>query len=418
MSNIRRPLCSPSLVVHPLPVAFAVNACFCLAAHAQIQSQASDQDIIRPYIGYSFTSDSNVLGLHDVAMARRVTGGDQMSDTSRTVLGGVAFDKTIGLQKLTANLGASKTTYSHFERLNNEGRDLAANWRWQVGSNFQGNVGMTEVKALTPFVNFHELERNTRTLTHKYIDGSWWFHPSWKVNAGVSTFDVLHDIPALQSRNREESRADFGVTYQSRTGSRVGILARHTSGKNLLPLVLADRAITNGFTQDEIKGNVVWQISSKTQMQFTGGHVSRKHDTAPERDFSGPNGRLTLDWAPTGKTAFQASVWRETGVIDDWASNYSVNTGVSVGPKWVYSDKLQIEAQLKIEKHDFNHAFVPLPVQVDLDDKIRTISATVSYRPWQKMLLQAGVFHLQRTSLTPGSDFNRRGLTLSAQYQF
>src|SRR5690606_25127938 len=104
-----------------------------------------------------------------------------------------------------------------------------------------------------------------RTQRRTFIDGGWRFHPSWRVRAAFSR-DGL-DYEEIPSAKLRIDASEVGIDYLARSQNRAGLLLRHSVGE----YPNADSVASSNYTQDEIKANVLWQLTGKTGLEFLGG---------------------------------------------------------------------------------------------------------------------------------------------------
>ncbi|MEC5218952.1 exopolysaccharide biosynthesis operon protein EpsL [Actimicrobium sp. GrIS 1.19] len=303
----------------------AANRLLHLGALTSLPAMAAADDVFRPYIGYALSQDDNVLGVGD---GSSTTGGSN-SALSRHAEAGLFVNERLSQQIITAALKFSHITYDELPELNNDGKDLLVNWNWHLGNHLDGNIGSSYVQALTPFVNFHSRERNLRADRRQFVDGGWLFHPSWRVRAGASRDSLTYDLASQQGGNRVENVLEVGLDYLAPSGSTFGTQLRHTRGEFPNPQQIGAELVDNSYNQDEIKAKISWLMTAKTQLQFLGGLVQRRHETFPSRDYSGFNARLTTIWQASAKTGVTAAAWREIGALDDVTASYTLNQGLS-----------------------------------------------------------------------------------------
>jgi len=249
---------------------------------------AAADDVFRPYVGYSFAYDENVLGSRMAPIpAARIC-----RNTSRRAEAGIAINKRISQQVLSAKLNLSHVTYDHLRALDNDGKDFLGNWNWHVGDRVEGNLGASYVQGLAPFVegltplaNLSTQERNLRTQRREFFDGSWLLHPSWRLRGGLSRDSLNYDLDSQKVGNRTEDMAEAGVDYLASSGSTFGVQLRHTRGDLPNPQQLGALVVDNSYDQNEVKAKINWLLTGKTQLQFLGGYVQRKHDFFSERDL-------------------------------------------------------------------------------------------------------------------------------------
>lgn len=388
------------------------NLYYCNPVSAEIST------VFHPYVGYAITYDNNLLDLPNKDYAQTHIGTDQLSDLSHTMQAGVNLEKQVSRQVFTANLGVNKTNFDHFKQLDYTGKNLLANWNWHLGNHFEGNLSTSYVYSLAPFTDFHELAKNTSTEKVDRFNAAWLLHPSWRLHGEVARFELQYNLPSEQHANRIEHQAEAGIDYLTRKGSSVGVLTRHLQGTfpNVASTSLA--FVPGNYNQNEVKANINWIFSGKTQLQFLGGHVTRTHEDFPRINYSGFNARLAATWQATGKMTLSSQLWREASIYDNLATPFSINRGISLNPKWRATDKITAEGTLQYVKRDFSQSQAFLGQSEFSQDTLRTVAVTLTYMPWHPLTVQAIIFHNSKISDTPFDYFNKNGLTISTLYQF
>ena len=409
-----------------LHVALVLGSAACvpaLAAPEDVLSRlpvyVSPADVLSPYIGYSYTYDDNVLGTQSGTGTSPGTGTGDQGDTTRRVLAGVNLRKRISRQVFSARLDFTRASYGKLANLNHDAKDLIVNWNWHVGNQFEGNLGTSYLKQLTPFVNFHSRERNMRTQRREFVEGGWLLHPSWRVRAGVARDTLQYELETQNVGDRKETMIEAGIDYLARSGSRAGVQLRHTRGDLPNPQQFGTLLVDNSYNQQEIKAKINWLLTGKTQLLFLGGLVQRKHDVFPARDYSGLNARLIANWKATGKTSLNAGVWREIGALDDLTASYTLNQGVHVGASWDMSSKLRLDGLIKHESSDYSGTAAMASLQtIDRKDVFDTASLKLTYRPTAKLQLAVMLYRKDRKSNIEGNNYPNSGITISSRYDF
>lgn len=398
----------------PLPWSRAACCLLQLGALTSLPALAAPDQVVRPYVGYAVAHDDNVLGAGE-GVARP---GDTVSSTSRRAEAGVLVDKRIGRQALSAALQLTRTSYEQLPELNHDGKDLRLNWNWHLGNQFDGNIGASYVRALAPFVSFHGRERNLRAERREFADGGWLLHPSWRVRAGVSRDTLAYDLVAQQAGDRVENVGELGFDYLAKSGSTIGTQLRHTRGQFPHRQQLSGLSVDNSYDQDELKAKVNWLITGKTQLQFLGGIVQRKHDAFAARDYRGLNARLNANWQASAKLGVALAGWREIGALDDVTASYTLNQGVSLGSAWDLSDKLRIDGQLRHETSDYSGTAAIASALSERKDRVRRATFGLVYKPTAHLRLSAQAYHAERRSTLAGNSYPTSGLLLNSRYEF
>ena len=391
----------------------SVRLCLGLGAAACLPALAAPDDVLHPYVGYSVLYEDNVLGIPDGAE------GGRRSDTSQRTEAGLNAKKRVSQQVFSAKLNFANVKHQRLGALDNVAKDLQANWNWHVGEHVEGNLGASYVQAMTPFINFHGQERNLRTQRREFADAAWHLHPSWRVRTGLVRDQLRYELDSQKAGNRKEASTELGLDYLAAGGSTIGAQLRHTRGD--LPNLqrFGAQLVDNSYNQNEAKAKVSWQLTGKTQLQFLGGYVQRKHDAFPARDYSGLNARVIANWQPTGKVGLALSGWREIGALDDVTASYTLNQGFSLGSSWDLSSKVRLDGQLKHESSDFSGsaAFASLP-ELERKDTFRTASLKLSYRPIERLQLGAMIYLKNKNSTLGANDSANNGVMLNSRYEF
>ena len=403
-------------------VALAISASPCLhgalflaSTFASGAALADISDTIKPFVATAYSYDDNLMRLPD-----EVPGfSGPRSDTSKVLQAGFLFNRPIGRQILTGQAKWSKVSFNRFSQFDYDGKDYLADLEWHIANHLEGHVGASYSQSLTPFSDFQTNLRNLRTERQAYLNGAWRFHPSWRVRGGVSRNRYSYDLPSQAFSNRTEDATEFGVDYLAPSNSRIGLQLRHLKGnypnRNALDLSI----FGNGYTQDEIKANVYWELSGITQMEFLGGWVRHRNSLLSGHDDSGTNGRLSVYWKPLGKVNFTGVVWREFGAVDNSLVTSSLNTGASLGTTWAATSKVSIDAQLRQERRDFS-AVSGLVLPGDGRDTTRTASLGATYVPHPKVQLGVRLFHERRdgVAIVDNGNYRAKGISFNGSIQF
>jgi exopolysaccharide biosynthesis operon protein EpsL len=371
---------------------------------------AGEQQVLRPYVGYALAHDNNLLGAGD--------GVDGESSNAHLASAGLLVDKSISQQTLSAALHFTRIRYERLPELDNDAKDLRLNWHWRVGTHLDGNVGASYVEALAPFVNFHARERNVRSERRQFADGGWLLHPSWRLRAGTSRSTLEHDLPSQRGGDRVEQVGELGLDYLARSGSTVGTQLRHTRGRYPHRQQVNALSVDNSYQQDEVKAKINWLVTEKTQLQFLGGLVKRKHDAFTARDYSGMNARLQASWQASAKLGVALGAWREIGALEDTTVSYTLNRGLSLGSTWNATEKVRLEGQLRHETSDYSATAALASTLPERKDTVRRASLKLVYRVTPQLQLGAQAYRNERRSTLAGNTYPSSGAQLFSKYEF
>lgn len=389
-----------------------------LACLAAAPAGAGPGDGLQLVASLAYGHDDNLLRVPDGS-----PGFDNTrSDSWWTREAGLVFDQTYGRQRIAAVARLSRSDFDHFRQLNYDGKDLQANWYWQLGNRLQGKAGTSYQQVLAPYTDFFSAERNLRKTRSSYVDGSWRFHAAWQVRAGYRRDRYEYDAASQRFNNRTEETPEIELDYLARSDSTVGLVARRVKGSYPFLRPVGPFNLNNDFTQDELKARVKWNASGVTTVEALAGHTRRKQPSFGEGSTSGLTGKVKATWQPHGKMTWTAAVWRDFAALESTIVSYTLNKGASAGAQWDATARIRVNADLVAERRNYNARgnTVPAIPGDALRDSLRTASLRATWSPRPTLQVTAGYAHQARSgaaALGTGS-FTSNSVTLSASAQF
>jgi exopolysaccharide biosynthesis operon protein EpsL len=386
-----------------------------LSAFATIPAGAGPNDALHVYGGVAYGHDDNLLRIPDNAPAFDNTRGDSWW----TREGGLIFDKMYSRQRITLVAKLSKTNFDHFKQLDYDGKDLQANWAWQLGNHLEGKVGYSLQQVLAPYTDFSSSERNLRRTRSTYAEGAWRFHSSWRVRTGFQRDKYTYEALSNRFNNRTEDATEVELDYLPRSGSTVGLVARRVKGKYPFPRPVGPFTFNDSFTQDELKARVKWLATGSTTLDALVGYTRRDQASFGEGRTSGVAGKINATYQPRGKMTYKASVWRDFAPLESTVVSYTLNKGASIGAQWDATAKISVNADAIYERRNFS-ARQEFAGSDGLRDSIRTATLRATWHPRPMLQVQGGVAHQERSGsvvLGTGS-FKSNSVTLTANAQF
>lgn len=386
-----------------------------LSAFAAIPAGAGPSDALHIYGGVAYGHDDNLL---------RVPEGqpgfdNQLADSWWTREGGLIFDKTYSRQRITLIGKLSKTSFDHFKQLDYDGKDLQANWAWQLGNHLEGRIGTSYQQVLAPYTDFSSSERNLRKTRTQYAEGAWRFHSAWRARVGYQQDKYTYEAVSNRFNNRTEDAYEFEVDYLPRSGSTVGLVARRVEGKYPFPRPITATTFNDSFTQDELKARVKWLATGSTTIDALVGYTRREQASFGTGKTSGVAGRINAIYQPRGKMTYKASVWRDFAPLESTVVSYTLNKGASIGAQWDATAKITVNADAIVERRNYAARQASAGYD-DLSDSIRTAQLRATWQLRPTIQVQAGLAHQQRSgNATLGSgSFKSNSVTLNANAQF
>lgn len=404
-NRIRRTLMGQALL--------AASLCASMAAHADPFGS------FHPYLGAGISYDANLLGFSNDAQAQQVLGNTNKGDWSHFEQVGLGFDDQIGLQHLVGDINEIKDQYDRFTGLDYHALTASGTWNWALGTHVGGILSAGYSQSLAPYTFLHVPDLNLRTQKQGQASVFWLFHPSWRIDAGVTAVQTNYNLAIENPNDRNEYRANVGLDYLAADGNTTGVQFVETRGYFQYPQTYGLIGIVNNYSQDEVDAKLDWHLTGKTRLQFVGGYVKRKYDILTDQNYKGINGRAIVDWSITGKTSLNVQVWHEIGAIDNLTVVYSINRGVSVGPSWSISDKLRWDWSLQSQQLQFAQTDSLFGSPTDgVTYHQRNLRTTLTYMATPKWQFQTTLYGLWQTTSDHSNDFNGSGFQLSTRYQF
>ena len=405
----------PSPRARPL----ALLVCFAAAVPSSLPAQAGPGDALHVVGSLLYGHDNNLLRVPDGSPGFNNT----REDSWWTREAGLVFDNTYGRQRITAVAKLSKSEFDHFTQLDYDGKDLQANWAWQLGNHLDGKLGATYQQVLAPYTDFLSSERNLRKTRSTFWDGNWRFHPAWQARAGFQRDKYEYDAPSQRYNNRTEDASELELDYLARSDSEVGLVARRVKGKYpyLRPVGLF--SFNDNFTQDELKLRVKWKVTGATVLDALVGNTRRRQRSFGEGTTSGVAGRIKMTVQPHGKMIYTAAVWRDFAPLESNVVSYTLNKGASAGAQWDATAKIRVNADVVGERRSYNArsgGISAADLSDSLRDSLRTASLRATWSPRPTVQVASGVVRQVRSGsrIVGTGSFSSNSVTLSASAQF
>lgn len=383
------------------------------AAFGAIAARAAPGAALQIEGSLAYGHDDNLLRIAD---GRPAFDGHR-GDAWWTREAGLLFDRTYGRQRLALVARLSKTSFDHFRQLDHDGKDLQAEWAWQLGNRLEGKLGASLQQVLAPYTDFSSSERNLRRVRTRHAEGGWRLHPAWRLRAGLQRDKTTYEALGNRFNDRTEVTHEVELDYLPRSGSTVGLVARRIEGSYPVVRPSGPLAFDHGYTQDELKARVEWRAGGALALDALAGFSRRSRSGAGRT--SGLAGRIAASYQPRGKVVARAAVWRDFAPLESTLVSYTRNTGASLGARWDATASIALDAEARAERRHYG-ARRAVADTGELRDALRSASMILSWRPRPALLLQGGMAHQARSgapALGTGA-FGANSVTLTASVRF
>ncbi len=142
-----------------------------------------------------------------------------------------------------------------------------------------------------------------------------------------------------------------------------------------------------------------WAPTGVSHVSARADRVSRRYTQVSQQDFDGNTARAEYDWKPTGKFSLAGVVQRDIFPYQDIGSSFVLVKGVLVRPTLGLTEKIDVSGTLDYSIREFlGNPGLPSGVPSNRTDRVRSATATVSYRPARTFTLQLSAQREARSS--------------------
>ena len=257
---------------------------------------ADSANVFQLRAGIGYEHDSNVLRQPTATADNIVTG-----------LVGLKFDKRYGLQRFRGDVEFDAFKFQDQSSLDYNTLNYNAAWDWSVTPRVHGVISADRKQYRETFADvLTGVNRvGRRTERNEVAEGIYELGAAWRVLAGVAHNSSKSTQPGSWDASPSVNSAHVGVGYELASGASITGRFRRGDGEYTDP---SAAAAAGDFRDNETSVLVKWPITTKTAVEATAGHLSRKHSGAPQRDVSGVVGHAPGSWERTGKTRLLAGV--------------------------------------------------------------------------------------------------------------
>lgn len=375
---------------------------------------ADPEDPLRLTVGSAIRHDDNLFRLP--ANAAETIGQPKASDRVVAASVGLQWRKQYSLQAFELDATASRYRHDRYSFLDFSAQDYRGQWRWQWTPRLTGSLLFDRQQTLASFADYRSFSgRNLRTIENQGGDADWWLHGSWHLLAGVRETRVRNE---QQNRAEDDYRLrsfEAGGKYLAESGAALTLVARDSRGEYSRDIDSA-AFLSNRFSQSEQEVRVAWPLSGKSSLSGRLAHVSRRHESMPQRDYAGTTGRLDYLWLPSGKLELKLATARDIASYQDAFGSYYVNDSVAASPAWLLDSRLTVRGRIETSRRSFRGA--PAPVDSVREDHGRQAQIGVDWTPTRAWLVSGVLRQEQRKSSHADLEYRATTAGISAQWTF
>lgn len=246
----------------------------------------------------------------------------------------------LGQQRVELSGGVNRQVFHGLPNLDQTYYNEKADWVWQAGKEWSGDLWESLQTSQTSFANFQGSELNVQTLRAAHASADWRPRPdrrlgfSFDEDSGNNRLGFLQVNNFRTSIDRVELAADSGLGHEV----VLGLSETRTEYPNQVIVYFAP--IDNSFTQRQVDVSTRYAYSTITTLDVRAGFARRYYAEVPDRDFYGPVGNLGLGWQATDLTSLSLKVARDLNSIDDAFRIYTVTNSAQASVLYAVTPKL------------------------------------------------------------------------------
>ena len=400
---------------------------YCLAAglllSPAVRAEGQDPAKLTPFVEETLTTDDNVFRISKDVDPVTVIGSSSRADTYHTTALGLNAEMPLSLQRFVANLTFNSTRYQRFSRFDSDGHDLRGSWLWQAGRDLHGELGYADTVSLASFAQLLSPTLDRLRVRQEFVNGTWMVTPYWRLRAAGDRLEQRNSAAATLFNDVTIDGVEAALSRVSKAGNSIGFSTRLERGKfptaEPFTTPLSTTLIDNAYRQYAASLTLDWTVTGISHLVARADQVSRRYDQLPQRNFTGQTGRIELTWTPTGKTTLTAIVQRDISPYEYTRSSLVLLKGFGLRPGWHVTPKIDLSADLEA----VTRSYVADPAQAlgltgQRDDRVRSVSALISYHPTPRIGVQASLLHETRSSNAAFGDYAANVAWLNARFAF
>ncbi|MDP1673152.1 MAG: putative exosortase B-associated extracellular polysaccharide biosynthesis transporter EpsL [Burkholderiales bacterium] len=393
----------------------------CIAAIAAMPPAAMAQsgggsteatgDAIDVVVGTDISHDSNLF--------RQPSSAQRTSDTITASFIGLRLDKQYSLQRFQFDITQSALRYARTSYLNFNALDYRGAWIWQIGSRVSGTIGADRRESLVPFEDVRNPgnpTRNIRVGENRFFNLDARAFADWHLLLGVSESSQTSERAIEIQPDFDATSREAGIRYAPPSGNSIAVVQRSTSGDYVNQS--SSLVLGTGYKQDETELKVQWTPTGKSSLNGRLTRLSRSHERAGQRDFSGTAAELIYSWATTGKLDMKFIAKRDIAPYQDPSGSFVVNNTLSVLPTWKITEKTVARLLAAQTTSKFSGYATGPAVGPARSETLRLVELGVDWSPVSRMVIGASVLRQARDSNIPAFAFENTILRITAAYRF
>ncbi|HEX4150727.1 MAG TPA: outer membrane beta-barrel protein [Steroidobacteraceae bacterium] len=304
-----------------------------------------------PYVQYQYTYDNDVFRVPTAqkypAVATLIPPGTSVADHINTGTVGIDGHWVASQQSIDYDFELDENRYLQNSDLNNTSGLAKATWNWSLATDFTGALGGSYSRNLTGFTDSLSFVRDIIDRQEYFANGRYQVGPHLAVYGGIDDTETKNSAFVDRFNDLSYQSGKAGVELATSQQNTFGFQYTYDHGQYRNPVTeptLNGVVYNPDFADNTLSALFKYAPTDKTSLTGDVGYLRRDYPNDPDHSdlgaFSGDVWHLKGLWQPTDKTSLQVTASRDLLAYLYAASDYFVQTGVSLSPVWVQTDKL------------------------------------------------------------------------------
>ena len=380
-----------------------------------IAEAVDEPDVLSVYAAVGMEYDSNVFRYSNEEEALAASGNAAMSARHTFYGAGAQANLMLGRQQVRVDGNVTTVEFDRFDFLDYTGGNVAADWGWEVGKRWNGDVGYRYLRTSADFEEEQRFTQDIRTERSRYVSGHYLLRPSWSLGGEVRRSSQTHSETGRQLLNRESDAFEIQLRHLNTANTYLGVRLRY------IDTTFTERSFSPGASLDDgyvdVDLSIIGKLEPVTDSYLTGyiGYTRREYDHLGGQDFFGLVTSLSYAWPVTNKVRMNVSVWRELDPVESALVDHIVQQGVSVEPGWMATEKVTVTGRLLYELRDRQGDGND---SQNREDEISRAGLTLAYRPIDSLAINVSAEAGHRDSEVESAEYTYRTFSLEGRLSF
>lgn len=370
-------------------------------------ARADQQDSLNVVAGVSSQHDNNIFKAENNRESERIT----------SAYAGLRFNKAYSLQRVKIDATVTNLNYNKNDYLNFTSKSYDAAWYWSLTPKLTGTLSANRSESLNDFNDFRNTTvRNTRVTQNQLFQADFAPGGGWHLLAGVSRNTLKNSETFQQISDFSANSLDVGLKYDFASSTSITMMNHVRKGSYDDRPINQASLLDNGYKEQEYEVRLNWLVTAKSQLNFVASYLNRDHDHFSKRDYSGLQGGVTYNWAPTAKIRVAVAMNSNLAAFQSDTNSYTRTNTFSISPVYDFSEKIKFRASLNMTDRNFEGDGVL--VSLDREDEIRSASIGVDWLPTNYLSFGLTLQQTHQDSNIAGFDFDDTTASASANLMF